>query len=153
MTSGMRTIDLAALPPTAAELDAERRRLTSTLRRHLALTGSLLALLSLAIGLNATTFGYGAIAGIVLMVLGLLYAGHTLLHCALALDSLRPATESQCLLVSDALQFLAVARYMTYVQAQSRPLTGREAATIIVYALREHRRAEAARRNENEYGL
>ncbi|KVP17101.1 hypothetical protein [Burkholderia ubonensis] len=143
----MLNIDLAALPPTVAELEAERNRLSSARQLYLAGGVNVAALLALAIGLAHEFTGFDLFMGTSVFVLALSLA--CLLQVGLLtvirLDNLRPASDGQTLMVKDALQYLQVSRYMTHVQAQGRPLTGREAITIILYANEQMRHAAASR--------
>lgn len=139
----MKPIDLAALPPSTAELETARLRLAAAKHFQIVLGANLAAMLAFAIGLASEFTGFDLFmsCAIGLLVVVLLYLANAALFTAIQLDNLRPATYEQQLLVEAAQQYLTVSRYMTAVQAQRRLLTSREAAVIIVYAQQQRRTA------------
>ncbi|KWA84198.1 hypothetical protein WL29_22825 [Burkholderia ubonensis] len=143
----MKPIDLAALPPSVAELETEQLRLGAAKHFQLVLGANLAAVLAFAIGLASEFTGFDLFmsCAIGLLVVALLYLANAALFTAIQLDNLRPATYEQQLLVEDAQQYLTVSRYVSHVRAQRRLLTSREAAAIIVYAHQEQRRTAATR--------
>lgn len=150
----MTPIDLAGPPPTAAQIESEQRHLATLRQLYLLGGGNSVSLLALAWALaNENGFDLFMTSAMAVLALAFVNFAHLWVLTYIRLDNLRPAGEGQAPFIESAMQLEAVARYMTNVHAQRRPLTLREAATLIVYAEQARRRPQTVSQHENEFSL